>query len=208
MNIKKNMIVGSSLVLTLAMTGNAQAGWLDFLNDSTDQATETIQQGDQTINNVNQAVQTPGAVINKTATAPVQPGLTNVLMQQLGVTQAQAQGGAGALFQVAKQRMAADAFSQLSQAVPGMDGMLAAVPKQSSTVQNLAGGLSTMMGGNETVNTAASLISAFKQLDLSQGMVSQFTPIVINYVKQQGGAQLANLLQLALAGGILHRVKK
>ncbi len=200
MKIKKNMAVSLPLALTLAMVGNVQAGWLDFLNDSSDKTAETLQQGAETVNNVNQAVQTSGAVINNATTTSVQSGLTDVLMQQLGVTQAQAQGGAGALFQVAKQRMAADAFSQLSQAVPGMDGMLAAVPKQSSATQNIASGLSTMMGGNKTLDTAASLVSAFQQLDLSQGMVSQFTPIVVNYVKQNSGAQLANLLQLALTG--------
>ncbi len=200
MKIKKMIVASSPWILTLAMAGNAQAGWLDFLNDSTDKTAETLQQGAQTINDVNQTVQTTGEVINKTATAPVQSGLTGMLMQQLGVSQTQAQGGAGALFQVAKQRMAANAFSQLSQAVPGMDGMLAAVPKQPAAAQNIASGLSTMMGGNETLDTAASLISAFQQLDLSQGMVSQFTPIVVNYVKQNSGAQLANLLQLALTG--------
>ncbi len=197
MKMAKILRVSSPFLISLSMAANVQAGWWDVLTGG-----ETQEQGSQAVEKINTPVET-GVMLNKAATAPaaqVQSGLTDILMQQLGVSQTQAQGGAGALFQVAKQRMAADAFGQLKQAIPGMDTMLGAVPKKTSGVSQLANGLSSLTGGNETVNTAASLISAFQQLDLSQGMVKQFTPIVVNYVKQQGGPQLANLLQLALAG--------
>jgi len=69
-------------------------------------------------------------------------------MQRVGVTQAQAQGGAGALLQIAKSKMQAEAFSSLEQTVPGIPGILAAVPaiQQPSALGALAGSLSSMAG--------------------------------------------------------------
>ena len=76
-------------------------------------------------NNASQALQQGQQAVN--AAQAVQPGsLAELLMQRTGVTAAQAQGGAGALFQVAKSKMQPDAFAQLEQSVPGMNGMLGA----------------------------------------------------------------------------------
>ncbi len=198
MKIRYTLMLCSSLTLAfLTVSIPVQAGWLDFLS-GTEEATESVQQGADTVNQVNQAVQTGTTAAQTLSTG--QQGLTGLLMQRLGVTQTQAEGGAGALFQVAKQRMSQEAFGQLSTAVPGMDGLLAAAPKATSSSGGLAGGLSSVLGEDSTLGSAASLISAFQQLDLSKGMVTQFTPVVVDYVKQQGGPQLANLLQLALTG--------
>ena len=221
MKIRKIMTVSSPLVIALFMTGNVQAGWQDYLNNSGKETPETVEQGTQAIdksnqaveeasnkanqaveeagNKANQAVQT-GAASNEQVSAPTQTGLIDALMQKLGVTQEQAQGGSGAIFQAAKQHMGADDFSQLSQSVPEMDKMLEAVPEQSTAEKSVTGALSSIMGDDETVNTATSLISAFQKLDLSQDMIPQFTPIVVDYVKQTGGEHLANLLQAALPG--------
>ncbi|WP_036300425.1 DUF2780 domain-containing protein [Methylomarinum vadi] len=197
MKIKSSLLFCSSFTVALVMSASAQAGWLDFLT-GTEEAAETVQQGAQTVDKVNQAVQTGAAATQSLPTA--QQSLTGILMNRLGVSQAQAEGGAGALFQVAKQRMTDSAFGQVRQAVPGMDALLAAAPQQPSSVDSLAGGLATVVGKDSAVGSAASLISAFQQLDLSQGMISQFTPIVVDYIKQQSGPELANLLQIALTG--------
>ena len=53
-------------------------------------------------------------------------GLVNALTSQLGVTKPQAEGGAGALFNLAKQRMAPDQFGQVQSQVPGIDGLMGA----------------------------------------------------------------------------------
>lgn len=135
------------------------------------------------------------------AAETAQTGLVDTLMKQLGITSDQAQGGSGALFDVAKNNMSESDFSQVSQAVPGMDGILAAAPKSGSdsATGNLLSGLAEA-SGNSTLTDATSLINAFQQLDLSEGMVGKFTPVIIDYVKQNGGEQLANILQAALAG--------
>ena len=50
-----------------------------------------------------------------------------MLSGQLGVTEAQASSGAGAIFSVAKQKMSAE-FASLGSAVPNLDQLLAAAP--------------------------------------------------------------------------------
>lgn len=194
MKVKYSLRYGG-LTLVMLAASPVQAGWLDFLSDSTEEAAETMQQGSETLNRVDSALQTGKAATE--AVPATQSELTGILMQQTGVTQVQAEGGAGAIFQLAKQRMSEEAFGRLNQAVPGMDGLLAAAPQQSTSLGGLAAGA---LGGNSTVGSAVSLISAFQQLDLSQGMVTQFTPIVVDYVKQRGGPELGNLLQLAIMG--------
>lgn len=55
-------------------------------------------------------------------------GLVGMLSQKLGVTPAQAQAGAGAIFGYAKQRMSPEQFQKISSYVPGMDQLLGAAP--------------------------------------------------------------------------------
>ncbi len=114
-------------------------------------------------------------------------GLLGLLVQRLGVTPVQAQSGAGALFQVAKNQMQANTFSQLSRAVPGMGGMLGAAPK-------VQGGYGSGLGG------MVGLASAFQQSGLSLGMIQQFIPVILEYVKGSAGNGLASSLGSAFLG--------
>jgi len=180
------------LCTSLVVSGSASAGWLDFLNQ-TEEAAETVQNTTATVNKVNTATQ---------AAADVQQvGLVDTLVKQLGVSPEQAQGGAGAIFQTAKNNMTETAFGQVSESVPGMDGILAAAPKAApaSPTANLLTGLANA-SGNSTLTQAASLLDTFQKLDMSKGMVSQFTPVIVDYVKTNGGEMTANLLQSALTG--------
>jgi Protein of unknown function VcgC/VcgE (DUF2780) len=125
-------------------------------------------------------------------------GLVDLLSSQLGITQTQAQGGAGSIFQAAKQNLSAEDFASVAKAVPGMNKMLAAAPKIEKGADSL-GGLSSMLGdSSKKLGSVANLASSFKKLGLSGDMVGQFTPIILNYVKQKGGEVVMNLLKGAL----------
>ena len=191
----KNIKITCAVLLSLAFSGTASAGWLDFLNQ-TDDAAKAVQDTTSTVKNINDAVQNAPAVAET-----AQTGLIDTLIKQLGVTSAQAEGGSGALFQMAKNNMSDSDFSQISQAVPGMDGILAAAPKSDpdSATGKLLSGIAAA-SGNSTLTDATALVNAFQQLDLSENMVGQFTPVIIDYVKQNGGEHLANILQVALTG--------
>ncbi len=123
-----------------------------------------------------------------------QGALVNTLVSQLGVSPQQALGGAGAIFQAAQGSMEPQAFSTLSQSVPGINDMLNAAPTLSDSP--MASGLSSMMGG---AGGLASLTSSFQQLNLSPDMVGQFVPVVTDYVRTSGGEAAASLLQSALS---------
>jgi hypothetical protein len=152
---------------------------------------------DSSLANVGRTAETGRAVIeaSKTGVPASQASLTNVLVSQLGVTQQQALGGAGAIFQAAKANMAQQAFTRLSQSIPGMSEMLAAAPQVS---QPLSGATSMLGGVGGAINSMTSLASSFQQLNLSPGMVNQFIPVVVDYVKNTSGQMTANLLQSAL----------
>jgi len=199
MKIKTVLMLCTPLVFSSVSIANA--GWADMLNAVT-QATPAVEQSSQTLNNVGQALQ-KGQQIVSTAQAVQSGDLTGLLMQRVGVTQAQAQGGAGALLQIAKSKMQAEAFSSLEQTVPGIPGILAAVPaiQQPSALGALAGSLSSMAGlSGGTVGSLVSAASAFQQLGMTPAMVQQFIPVVVDYVKTSGGAALSQALTTALIG--------
>jgi len=160
---------------------------------------ELISLLDGALSTIEQTAQTGNETLDATTAAVEGVTLTDILVSQLSVSQQQALGGAGALFQVAKQNMEPQAFSTLSQSVPGMNTMLEAAPTTSNPVSSLTGSLSSMMGDtNNTLGTVASLASSFEQLNLSPDMVGQFIPIMTEYVKNTSGQVTANLLQSAL----------
>ena len=131
-----------------------------------------------------------------TTTYAEDKGLVDLLSSQLGVTKDQAEGGAGSIFQLAKQNLSVEDFSSIAKAVPGIDQMIGAAPKVEGSSSSL-GGISSMMGSNK-LGGMAGLTSSFEKLGLSGDMVSKFTPIILDYVKNKGGEHAMNLLKGAL----------
>ena len=123
-------------------------------------------------------------------------GLVDLLSSQLGVTKDQAEGGAGSIFQLAKQNLTDEDFSSIAKAVPGIDQMIGAAPKVEVS-SGTPGGISSMMGSNKLAGMAG-LTSSFETLGLNGDMVSKFTPIILDYVKNKGGEHAMNLLKAAL----------
>ncbi|MDP3521180.1 MAG: DUF2780 domain-containing protein [Hydrogenophaga sp.] len=191
---KSFLTLCASLAFSMALANNAEAAnWKDVLNavnsnvnGQTNNAGQALQQGQQAVN----------------AAQAVQPGsLSELLMQRTGATAAQAQGGAGALFQIAKTKMSADSFTQLEQSVPGIQGMLGAAAPAQSQQGGLAGQLSSIAGASGgTAGTLISAASAFQQQGMSPAMVQQFIPVVIDYVKAHGNEALVNTLSAAFIG--------
>jgi hypothetical protein len=134
--------------------------------------------------------------ITYTPTYAGEMGLVDLLTSQLGVTKGQAEGGAGSIFQLAKQNLSVEDFSSIAKAVPGIDKMIGAAPKLEGSSSSI-GGISSMMGRNK-IGGMASLTSSFENLGLSSEMVNKFMPIILDYVKNKGGEHAMNLLKGAL----------
>ncbi len=124
--------------------------------------------------------------------------LVQQLMSHLGVNEQQASGGAGLLFNLAKEKLPAGDFSQVANAVPGINDLLGAAPKGGG-VMGAVGGFASSLGGKVGgLGDLANLAGGFSQLGLDSGMVGKFVPLVLSYVQGQGGDTAKGLLEKVL----------
>jgi hypothetical protein len=119
--------------------------------------------------------------------------LTDLLVQRVGVTPAQAMGGTGALLQVAKTRMAPQAFEKVSQNLPDVPLLLSAVPALQSqsglgSLGGLGGGLAGKLAGASggSLGSIFTAVSTFQQLGMKPDTMQRFIPVVMDYVKSAG----------------------
>ena len=124
----------------------------------------------------------------KTTAAPEAAGLLNTVGTQLNVTPEQAIGGTGALLGLAKNKLSSADYSQMTQAVPGLDLLSGA---------GGLGGLGGLLGGSGNsaatnalgnVKSMADVNSAFTALGMDSGLVGQFAPLILQYLGQQGAS--------------------
>jgi hypothetical protein len=133
--------------------------------------------------------QIPGLPTSQIGNNP-SPELVSQLTKQLKIKPEQAIGGAGTLFGAAKTKLKPEDFLKLSNAVPGMDDLLKAAPKMGDGSDPLSQIGAALPGKAGTIAQAG---GAFKQLGLSPEMVTKFLPIMTQFVKLKGGANVAGL---------------
>lgn len=134
--------------------------------------------------------------------------LIKQLVSQLGVDESQAKGGAGMLFQLAKDKLGDGEFSQIASAVPGLEDMLQAAPSLAggnggggggggllSKIMSMFGGGGGGGGALGSLGGLASLAGGFSQLGLGGDMIGKFVPVVTSFVQEQGGDQAKGLLE-------------
>lgn len=125
--------------------------------------------------------------------------LLQLLTQNLGVSQEQAQGGAGLLFKLAKDKLGAGDFQQVAAAVPGVEDLMKTAPASGGGMAGALGGImSSMGGGSGKLGDLAGLAAGFSKLGLDSNMVSKFVPVILSFVQTKGGAAVKNLLAGAL----------
>ncbi|MEW8137071.1 MAG: DUF2780 domain-containing protein [Candidatus Thiodiazotropha endolucinida] len=132
------------------------------------------------------------------STAVSANSLLDSLTSQLGISTEQAAGGAGALFELAKNRLTNEDFSQIAAVVPDIDSLIAAAPSLSDSTSG-PGAVASMLGGESGLGNLAGLATSFNQLGLSPDMIGQFTPIVLEYLQQAGGGTVMEVMKGALA---------
>jgi hypothetical protein len=101
----------------------------------------------------------------------------------------QATGGAGSIFEYAKNELSAQDFSSLSAAVPGIGDLIGAAPDTETQ-----GGSSMLSGIANQLGGSALLADKFSALGLSPTDVQKFVPVVVNYVETTGGPAASKLL--------------
>ncbi|MEM9185532.1 MAG: DUF2780 domain-containing protein [Planctomycetota bacterium] len=133
--------------------------------------------------------------------------LIEQLVSQLGVSTEQAEGGAGALFKVAQEKLGADDFSQVSNLIPGLDDLIGKAPDADAPnpAEGDAGGLLGVVGdlakkagfgdAADKLGDLAGLTAVFDKLGLDAGMMTKFASAVMEFLKSKGGAQVVTILQ-------------
>ncbi|MES9992563.1 MAG: DUF2780 domain-containing protein [Candidatus Thiodiazotropha sp.] len=124
--------------------------------------------------------------------------LLDSLTGQLGISTEQATGGAGALFNLAKSRLPSEEFSQIASVVPDMESLIAAAPAVAES-SGSAAAVANLLGGEADLAGIAGLANAFSELGLSADMISNFTPIILDYLQQAGGNSVMEIMQGALS---------
>ncbi len=124
--------------------------------------------------------------------------LLQTLTSQLGISEAQAKGGSGLLFKMAKDKLGPGEFSQVSSAVPGVESLISAAPQPGAASGALGGLASSLGGGAGQLAGLAGLAGGFKSLNLDSGMVAKFVPIVLSFAQSKGGAGVKGILEKVL----------
>lgn len=127
-------------------------------------------------------------------------GLAETLVQELGVTRAQATGGAGAIFALAEATMDGDDFSKLLEAVPEVRNLITAAPKLGASTRSERGAaaLDAFVGQGGALAGATQLADAFAALDLEARWVASFESLCVAHVRRHAGPDLAAALRRAL----------
>jgi hypothetical protein len=121
--------------------------------------------------------------------------LVGSLTDILGVNEKQATGGAGAVFREAKNNMTPGDYSQLLNAIPGIDSLIQAAPQ----LGGLAGKASSMFGSSSgSVQGMAALTDSFAKLGLSPDMVNKYVDVILDFVQSEAGQQTMTMLKSAL----------
>jgi hypothetical protein len=143
------------------------------------------------------AAQAKAATEEAAAAVKASPDLVKALSTEIGSSPEQAAGAAGALFSMAKSRLNADQFTQVSKAVPGMSALLKAAPAMAGGGGTL-GALSQVAGTTGSAGGLASAASAFSNLGLKPDLVAKAVPVLTSFVTKSGGADVGQLLAGAL----------
>ncbi|QXH61623.1 DUF2780 domain-containing protein [Pseudomonas azerbaijanorientalis] len=140
-----------------------------------------------------------------TATAAPTPQTADLLstLSELDITPQQAIGGAGAMLGLAKNQLSSTDYSELAKSVPGIDmlsgggelGALAGLLGSSGKAAGLDNALGNVKDSNDLNN-------AFSALGMDSGMIGLFTPVLLQYLGQQGvgGTLLSSLGNIWGAG--------
>ena len=127
--------------------------------------------------------------------------LVQQLISKAGVSEEQAQGGAGLLFGLLKDKLSAQDFAQVTEAVPDVNDLIAAAPEGGGGgLKGMLGGIASSLGMSQ-LGDLASLANGFSKLGLNTEAMERFIPVVMSFVESKGGEGLGQIVGKVLKGG-------
>lgn len=126
------------------------------------------------------------------------------LIQQLvtatGVNPQQAEGGAGLLLGLVKDKLSAGEYAKVEAAVPDAESLISNAPETATGgLGELLGSAVSALGGSELGNLA-SLANGFSKLGLDPGMITKFIPVLLSFLQSRGNDEIAELIGKVLQG--------
>jgi hypothetical protein len=122
--------------------------------------------------------------------------LIDSLTKSLGISGAQAEGGAAVLFKAAKDKLGGDEFSKLLGGVPGLGDLMKKAPAAGGGLGGMLGGLAGAMGGN--AGLIATIVGGFGKLGLKAEDAKKFVPVILGYLQTKVGPDVVSKLEKTL----------
>ncbi|MCG9680323.1 DUF2780 domain-containing protein [Vibrio sp. Isolate24] len=121
-----------------------------------------------------------GLLGEKMSDTQSQSPLTNALASNLSISAEQAATGSAALLSLAQNQLPANQSAELTESIPGLSS------------------LSSLGGITDQVQSISAVNDIFAKIGLESSMISQFTPIILEYLSGQGASSglMASLEEL------------
>ena len=127
-------------------------------------------------------------------------GMVSLLTDSLSVKPSQAAGGLGSLFNLVKNNVSSDQFSQLGQALPGVDSLIKQMPDISQLTSST--GMSSLLDKasqyNDSLKAINNVTKQFEALGLSPEMITDFVTTAQGYLDTEQGKQAKNIFTQGL----------
>jgi hypothetical protein len=120
--------------------------------------------------------------------------LVNVLTEELDVSSSQAQKGAGAIFEYAKDNLDRDDFDTVAKGIPTMDSLLDAAPEadRDSGVGRMSRRLNDF---DRELGDRAKLVDIFDQLGMDPEMIIDYLDVIYDYLDTASGDEAVDIMQ-------------
>lgn len=123
--------------------------------------------------------------------------LIDMLTKQLGVSGAQAEGGAAVLFKAAKDKLGNEEFGKLLGNLPGLGDLMTKAPSSGGGgFGGLLGGIAGAMGGNAAL--ISTIVGGFGKLGLTTDDARRFAPVMMTFLRTKVGPDVAATLEKTL----------
>lgn len=121
--------------------------------------------------------------------------LIEQLMEELGVTRQQAEGGAGLLLGFAQKKINGDRFIKVADSIPAISDIIGKAPRGKIAVgQPFRIVLSRLLGG---LGGLYVLAEAFDGLGLDKLQIRKFVEVLLRHFRETGGAKVEESLREA-----------
>ncbi|MBU3021213.1 DUF2780 domain-containing protein [Aestuariibacter sp. A3R04] len=131
--------------------------------------------------------------------------LLGQVTSNLNVSEKQAEGGLASVFNYVKNNVSTDDFGNIANSIPGLDGLLSAVPSASgssgqSTANTLSGLMDKASEYSSSVKSVNDIKKQFEALGLTPDMIGQFVSQISTWLNKEDKPETQSLFESGMEG--------